>query len=169
MSNQALPLRPCYLRPALANICKFVLVLMIAGSSARARLGETFEECKARYGDPVKVFQAGPVFIKGDFQIQIAFYDGKAGLIVFMKASGLAGVHEPLSDTEIATLMRANGSKSPWKQEKDSPPGGRGWVTEDGLLFAMYEKNQLWIGTKAGMTRYFRDAAAKEKMKMEGF
>lgn len=78
-------------------VTRAAFVVLLLGSSlagtgaARARLGETREECAARYGAPVAEVAtrlagaAGAAFTKGDIRIRIEFLDGRAAFMSFSR------------------------------------------------------------------------------------
>ena len=84
------------------------LVLSLA---ADARVGETLEECRERYGH-FELKDAGGIksgsVEKSGFEIRMAFQNGKCGMIVYRKRN--------LTPEEAKQLMEKNG-KGPWEGE----------------------------------------------------
>ncbi|MDA7888777.1 hypothetical protein N9A86_05295, partial [Akkermansiaceae bacterium] len=71
---------------------KALLILLTLASVCYGRLGETLDECKARYGKPVKVekTQAGLpryFFKKNNFEIAVVIYQKKAASIEYLERS----------------------------------------------------------------------------------
>ncbi len=64
---------------------------LVGTEAARARLGETREECVARYGAPVAEVPAllegatGASFLKGEIRIRMEFLEGRAAFVSFSR------------------------------------------------------------------------------------
>lgn len=89
---------------------------LITVSIANARLGETLEVCKERYGQPTKTMlnddQTGvETFYKNDLIIKLHFTKGRADLIQYSPGE----VHR--IDLDIAKeLLERNGRNKEWEQ-----------------------------------------------------
>ena len=139
---------------------------------ASARLGETRTECIARYGEPAAgSTERATVFTKAGFRIGVIFKDGKAEALQISKVeTDVLGNSTPMTEAEIETILRANGSGKEWKRvsglimDKD-------WQTEDSSAIANYSasKNILGLYLKAFVDRSAAEVEAKEKKNLEGF
>ena len=157
---------------ALRFVIMTVLPLLIFSMPAYARIGETQEQCKQRYGIPVKVDSVQNMmgFKKSGFFIIIQFHDGKADMIRFSKLEqNILGIATEMSENEIETLLKANGSKV-WKQ-REVISMNREYETEDGVLFAQYDimENTLMILTNGYIARHEAKNKAKEDDKLKEF
>lgn len=94
-------------------------MFLTAGASF-ARIGETFEECTARYGRHVRISNDGKVhvFESGRFRLFIELRDGKADAIIYRKIppdKDYVGAPLQFSTSEIHTLLKNNFGGAPWK------------------------------------------------------
>lgn len=96
----------------------FILLIgiMIAASAAQARLGESIEQCNARYGEPKRISVDDNLtgiasYTKNDLSITIHFLKGKADLIRY--SSGEVST----VDFDLAKyLLKLNGRTKEWDQ-----------------------------------------------------
>jgi len=92
----------------------FFIVFTTAISTARARLGETREECDVRYGSLVSVkddFRPDfpqYCYAKNDVEIRVRFWQGKVGQIIISSDHGMA-------DNTISEILQGNAEGSSWK------------------------------------------------------
>jgi len=114
-----------------------LVVTVIAG--ADARIGETVSQCKERYGDSLETLEPKVSesdeealrFRKSGIDIRVEFKAGKAWSISFSKRG--------ITDTERATLLKANSEGSLWSGPIDF--GGRDyWISDIGKMIAMQRK-----------------------------
>jgi hypothetical protein len=154
-----------------------VLCTSLAIAPVSARIGETLDSCKQRYGQPydifkqgVDVFGSGFYFRKPPFIISVGFFQDKAEVIGYRKIEENAlGKGADISDNEIEQLLKLNGGERKWERHEASTK--RMWVTEDGQMIALYDpfEHFLSIATKG----FYERAAAKQKNKegkaLEGF
>ena len=94
------------------SLSLLAVLLLCLPSASNARIGETLQQCIARYGQP----DSGPeeslshpkatecVFIKGGFDISVIFWAGKAASIMFSKLDRSA-----FSSAEVEELLGKNG------------------------------------------------------------
>jgi hypothetical protein len=164
--------------PLLAAIAA---VTLTTSSTLFARIGETEQECAARYGEPIKKFPDNSLaYQKSGLAIIISFFDGKAASVVYRKiATNALSKGEQLSENEIEILLKSNSGGVPWKKrvaisitknwETDSMI--KHWETENGELLATYLTfdNLLMVGTKDHLAREKAEKAAKESKNLEGF
>jgi hypothetical protein len=150
--------------PMLAAI---TAVALTTSSTLFARIGETEQECAARYGEPTKTLPNNSLlYEKSDLNIFIIFFNGKADAIAYGKiAKG-----QQLSENEIELLLKSNSGGVPW-QERAVISMNRNWVTENGELLANYNTvaHLLMVATKDYFTRTKATKDAKEDQNLEGF
>ncbi len=142
-------------------------VLISLASSALARIGETREQCEARYGKPLKIEEEDQAFRyrKAGFNVTCIFRAGACVHIGFSHVADAENEVAPITEPEITTLLNANAGGKPWaKDEKSSKREYSVWTCGD--LRADYTglgANSLLINTKA--FRDERDAEKNEKTK----
>ena len=146
----------------LARLLLLPLTLFHLGPPlARARIGESLEQCRQRYGAPFLSDPGHTAFRESGLVIVVTFYEGQADSVTYFKAEGDAQKHSlPLSDDEQQALLRANGGEHVWQKTPDPTPN-LSWTTDDGGLSAQYDfaTHILGIATKEALER---EAAAKE-------
>ncbi len=137
------------------SVLSAIAVITLTTSILFARIGETEEECAARYGEPTKKLPNNSfLYQKSDLNIFIIFFNGKADAIAYSKiAKG-----QQLSENEIETLLESNSGGVPW-QKRAVISMNRTWGTENGELLANYDtvEHLLMIATKD----YFANRAPK--------
>jgi hypothetical protein len=97
----------------------FLSGLFLCVNPLQARIGESQEECIARYGSvvekrPAKLAESEPdalIFSKGGVTVWIEFQKGKAWRVVFRKSD--------LTATEVDGLLRANMPVGGWGASMD--------------------------------------------------
>jgi len=129
------------MRPA-SLLLGTALAVMVC-STASARIGETLEQCVARYGAP----DSGPkpaegglsastyYFVKSGRDIQITFYDGKAVELLVHRRDG-----KVFSDSEVETMLSENKSLG-WVENSSPSPHHRIWTTSDAKRQAFLSLN----------------------------
>ena len=141
-------------------------VTLTTSSALFARIGETDQQCVARYGEPTKTLPNNSfLYQKSDLNIFIIFFNGKADAIAYRKiAKG-----QQLSENEIEVLLKSNSGGVPW-QERAAISMNRNWETENGELLANYDpvEHLLMIATKDYFARKEK-RDAKEDHNLEGF
>ena len=159
-----------------AQLLPSLIALFTFMPGAQARIGETFDQCKARYGEPFGEVKEGErvTFRKSGFFVQVAFYQGKADMIGYIKFGGdgeqpaLDGSAQPMSENEISIFLNVNSGGRVWRTE--SSLGIRyTWVTEDGRLGAYYEGKTLVIADKGAIQRLNAVKRREEDRKLNGF
>ena len=155
--------------PLLAAIAA---VALTTSSTLFARIGETEQECAARYGQPVNNFPNDRLlYQKSGLGILITFFNGKADAITYRKiATNALGKGEPLSEHEVEILLNSNSGGAPWKSVAVISMN-RNWKTENGELQAAYNtiENLLMVGTKDYLAREKAKKDANEGKNLEGF
>jgi len=139
---------------------------LLAATTAQARIGETFDECTARYGRHVRISNDGVVhvFESGRFRIFVEFHDGQAEEVIYRKIppdKDYVGAPVQLSTNEIHTLLKNNFGGAPW--ETTHPDLYTiDYTCPDGAWTASYStlSGRLTLLTKAAADRL---AAEKKK------
>jgi hypothetical protein len=94
-----------------------VACVMAAAVPAEARLGETKEECIARYGQPLAEVPAllenatGATFLKGEIRIRVEFLDNRAAFLSFSRRG--------LRLEERQKLLDLNAGPLSWNPSQD--------------------------------------------------
>jgi hypothetical protein len=121
-----------------------LLFLTVTASSGMARIGETEQQCAARYGKPVKFLEKGTLFIKGQMKIFVTFSGGKAESIWLQKTDPVRPTLAlPISKEEIDTFLIANSQGHQWHYSSALPDGDEVWITKDSELGALYSQSTL--------------------------
>ncbi len=117
-------------------------VLMAAGGSAQARIGETEAQCVARYGKPVKVLPKGLLFAKNGMRIYVTFSGGVADCIFLQKADGAEAKSKalPISEGEIQKFLSENSHGCQWRYSSVLPDGDMIWITKESEMGALYSQ-----------------------------
>lgn len=125
-------------------------------STAFARIGETIDECKARYSDsplsglvfPIDEILPGyssGIFIKSIYRVTITFRpDGVAVCLVYEKIpkDGMTYADLNLSDTDVQTFLNANSAS--WEKRSE-----QSWESSSGKYVATLNgSRELTICTK---------------------
>jgi hypothetical protein len=149
--------------PLLAAIAAAALTT----STLFARIGETEQECAARYGEPSERLPNNSLlYRKSGLFILITFFNGKADSIAYRKIAKVSR----FSENEIEILLKNNSGGVPW-QEREGTSVNREWLTENGELLATYitHKHSLMVTTKDYLARWKAKKEAKEVQNLEGF
>ncbi len=139
-----------------------------------ARLGESLEECKARYGEPYEVLQESSTacFNKAGLTVIIQFDKGRAAGIVFHKKKEAGEtVIAPLSDTELVALLASNSGGATWVEREDLDLVKKIYDTKDESRLAIYDKIQhrLSFFTMAYLNMIEAKKEAEEAKNLNGF
>jgi hypothetical protein len=137
---------------------------------AQARLGETLEQCTARYGDVVStnadaIGEKGVVYQKNGYIIAVVIFNGRAARETFGKINGNA-----LSDNEMKTLLDSESSSGNLWLDHDNNDAHQTWVREDNAV-ALYDKtvNALLLETHDYVTAQAAKQKAGETNNLNGF
>jgi hypothetical protein len=153
-------------------------------TSSYARIGETLDQAIKRYGSP-QILQSADGgewarFYKGEFGIDVRFYEGKIDTIEYVK---LLREHDrpiqtiKLSEVEIGNFLKAN-YPGTWTRE-----GYQTWIasniaTEEMLMIAEQgfelRENKQWcyyliIHTREAAQRLIDKVAAEQTNSQSGF
>lgn len=146
----------------------FALSLALASQSP-ARLGETPEECKARYGDPVGATPKDETYAysKAGMNVGIVFRSGKAAMLVIQKSDQKT----PLGSAEILTLLKANGGDLEWLMVEGGEDSKKSWKTPDGKRAANYDhsSSRLVIFQVEAMKKEADKQQQESAKALEGF
>lgn len=148
-----------------------LLVVLMSATLANARIGETLEQCRARYGKEIRQANGCSVFIKAGFYIMVQFYEGKADSILFRKVEqNILDMPVEISPNEIQNLLKQNGGGQAWKETNEIIIGSS-WATEDGKVLAGYTAMDRFLAvfTLDSSLRSLAAKKAKEDKKLEGF
>ncbi|MCE0498777.1 MAG: hypothetical protein LV481_12610 [Methylacidiphilales bacterium] len=155
----------------------FTLSLLLSlsmATSAWARLGETMDQCVARWGQPVPSADFPPpgyegdgfanfaTFQKGDYHIIVGFLNGVVAVEIITKQES-----SDLSDNEKAAILEADSAGLAWI--KSTTPGANEiWTRNDGAI-ASYDtfNHGMTIKSKEYRAAEEAKAAADEKAKLK--
>jgi len=146
-----------------------LIVIFLNAFTLFARINETLDECRKRYGDCVHVENGIFFFIKGGFMIGIQFYDSKADLISFKKIEkDTLGISKELTTNEKKILLDNNLGENWSKMSIVSID--EYYQSNDGGIYASYStfEHLLTIVTADHVTRQKTSDEEKEKQQMEG-
>ncbi len=142
-------------------------VLISLSSPALARIGETREQCDARYGKPVRVKEEEQMvhYEKAGYHIVCEFFEGKCEDISFNHvAKDEAGKLLPLSKEELKMLMESNSGGKAWVHDTTADGGAELWTYE--RLVALIPEQPVtyvFIYTKASDERRRAKEAASDE------
>jgi hypothetical protein len=154
------------------------LFLLALPSVLEARIGETLEQCIARYGPPDKGPQDSALhpaatdcgFVKDGLYVVVTVYQGKAVDIMFRKLDGT-----PFNASEVKELLTANGGTS-WMVRKVEESDKLEWATKDGTKLAMLGPNRnaeigrvLTVWTNEWQRTLEEQEKSDAKKKLKGF
>jgi hypothetical protein len=146
-----------------------LLITSILTTAASARIGETLEQCRTRYGAEVKSSASTATgysfFSKNGFLISIQFTDGKAAMLTFRKTTP----GEAITPAQLDALLASNAGGSKWQADaKSTFPS---WQTEDRKVLALYleKSGMLTIITAAQTAKNKAQTEASEKEQVKGF
>ena len=134
----------------------FAIVIMACVLPAEARIGETLEQCKARYGEAETQDAPPPaeqcyLFHKNGIMVVVALVGGRAAQIVYAAVSP-RGESGELSGTQVTGLLAANSNGGSWTRSDDVGPTVY-WMRSDRQVVAVYEpiRGYLTLTTVAHM------------------
>jgi len=134
------------------------------GSSLRAEIGATQEQCIARYGKPERdaLKESGLLYFRKNGMCTIAhFYRGKCDVLSLFSDKEESGVPENLPADRIQSLLEIEGASPDWRPAGCYSINGV-WNTADGKSFAIYDtmRHKLAVMTHEA---YVREKAAVAK------
>ena len=116
----------------------FPLLFLLITIPCHARIGETLDESVARYGPVFKEAPYGTIFKKGDFDIQVHFFEGKTDYLTIIKDPGAAV--QDITPEELEALLAANfnGMKYSRHMERDKIL----FLAAFGVISAVYDSKE---------------------------
>ena len=126
----------------------FAAVMLTLCKPAVARLGETLQECEARYGTLLRTMHNREsaefplhLFQKGNIAISVIFLDGRSVREDFVPVEDDP---KPMTDAQIDEILTANSEGSIWQvgSVEAFPMGGtrrKAFSRKDGLAKGSYE------------------------------
>ena len=87
---------------------KTITILMMLASLSFARVGETIEECNARYGEGIKDPKSSLVYYERSEYLVVATFAGNEAICVTYVRKD----QKELDNVEIATFLKANNPKT---------------------------------------------------------
>ncbi len=149
-------------------------ILLVIPALVSARIGETREQCEARYGKPAADEPADTtdtMHHKAGYKVICTYYEGKCEKISFAHEKDATGRASPLSESEIMTLLQSNSGGKPWaKTYENTEKGFCCWEFQN--LEAVYgaaPTPRLIINTKSYEERRQASEEAKDKAKLKDF
>ncbi len=151
---------------------KFLLLFLLLSTPALARMGETREQCDARYGEPIRpAFDAmSTVHQKAGIEILCHFHEGKCDAIDFSRVGDASdGQYPGFSKAAAKALMEASSAGKPWSLGLDDPQLGFAlWHTEGLDARPVYEGVcRLSIMTTGHTKRLDDERKAREDSKVK--
>jgi hypothetical protein len=151
----------------------FFLLFTLALSApalVSARIGETREQCEARYGKPTGLGEDYSFHEKSGLQVVCIYHAGKCDCIAFNQLEMSADKKTlPLSDTMIQTLLKANSAGQTWRETGLELEGNMGhWECASMTAEYYLDKSSpvLRIVTRAFSEREFaKESAGKGRPK----
>ena len=129
----------------------------------RANLGETVEQCVARYGRPVGYSEAGAKSPFGTLVFTAAGYT----LVVFLINNKEVGARvskvnkSAFTDAEMKTIMDADSAGSPWTSTSSDDPTCLRWTRADKAT-VLYDKDKhILIFTSQAMVNAVHSVPVK--------
>jgi hypothetical protein len=138
-----------------------LLLLNFSLGVLHAEIGATQEESVARYGKPIRdgMKESGLLFFqKGSLCYIAHFYRGHCDVMSIFSSQESMGLHEELSDAQIAALLKSEGGTTVWNPVPRFSINGV-WNSADYKSFAIYDtmRHKLAIMTHDA---YMREKAA---------
>jgi hypothetical protein len=173
----------CMKAPQRILCCALAVTL---SSTGWARLGETLEQCEARYGLATRTLDAPDslnapgalvcFFSRAGFKIVATFHNGKAGVIFFEKEEqDASGNPMEISQTEVESLLESNNAGKSWQPASAREAGwnfnDKAWLLEDKSALAVHDKSNHRLVFTSIEFAELQDKvrAAKEEKSLEGF
>ena len=113
--------------------------------NAQGRIGETLDECKVRYGNPIKEKGATALFFKNFTYVSAHFAEGSVDEISYYKKDPKYSKKSVSpSDAEVSILLRANAPDTAWEFE-GAHQRDAWWINKDKGLSAFRSRYALTI------------------------
>ena len=105
--------------------------------NAHCRIGETLDECKARYGSPIKLEENTALFSKQGIYVSVHLLKRKVNEISYYRNSAKDPKKTACpTDAEVQVLLSANAQYSKWE------------------LQGAYRRHALWISRERGLSAF---------------
>jgi hypothetical protein len=120
-----------------------IILFSLLTIPVRANLGETVEQCVARYGRPGAYSEASKNFPFGT----LVFTSGGYTLVVFLNGTKEVGARvskvdkSAFTDAEMQTIMNADSAASPWTPTTSDDPTCTQWTRADKAT-VLYDKEK---------------------------
>lgn len=122
--------------------------------SGQCRIGETLDQCKARYGNPVEENGDQALFFKGFMYISVHLARGNVDEISYYKKDPKHPKKSICpSDAEVGVLLRANAPDAPWELE------------------VRHRRDAFWINKEKGLSAFcsrYHSASASPTLQLTG-
>jgi hypothetical protein len=182
--NRRFPSSPDFLFPTPAELIKdamkrwfpALLFTALLAPASHGRVGETLEECRARYGqetgkdDEKKLVH----FLKSGLTVAATFENDRVAWLMIQndRAGGAAwSAWAGLTDDQIDALQKANGGTSKWRIIGKPDPLTTIWRTDDKTRYALYSVSggALIISNSEWWEKAKKQLEAERKKQVEGF
>ncbi len=157
------------MRSFVAKTSAILGIWIVLSVSSWARLGETLDQLKGRYGMAIRqlVLPASTsvsgddrfLFRKTGFEINVVVLQGVSAKEIFHKSNG-----EDLQPEEVQTLLAANAQAQIWK-----PLDAVTWQRADGAQAVLKSNKYLTVQTKASVEMEAAAVQAARATSLEGF
>jgi hypothetical protein len=145
-------------------------------SASQARVGETLEECRARYGQETGRDEEKKlvIFLKSGLTVAATFENDRVAWLMIQKdrAAGAAwSAWAGLADDQIEALQKANGGASKWRIIGKPDALTTIWRTDDKTRYALYSVTggALIISTAEWWEKAKKQLEAEREKQVEGF
>lgn len=152
----------------------FFIIVLAYVLPAEARIGETLEQCKARYGEATAITAKPPAeeayrFVRSGILVVVFMVNKRVDLIMYRPVASSGALPE-LSETQRDFFLSANGDGVGW----NAVPGVRvtlDWLRSDGKVGASYDPADgvMMVMTVAYRNAHREQEAAAEKKALNGF
>ena len=145
------------------------IALLALPRNARGRIGETLDECKARYGTPVSIQKDAALFLKNGLTVSVHFIAGKVDQIIYYKKDPLSSKKSASpSEAETMILLQANAQDTPWELGLSQHHSELWWNKGKGLSgLRTLQALTISIDDPAAYKAYHERGSAKKNL--EGF
>jgi hypothetical protein len=151
------------------TIAVIVICILLSSLAAHARVGETFEQCVVRYGQPIKKdSESGEaIFYKAPYRLIAHFHEGKADVVLYQKVSNpgeVIPIFAELDDDELTGLLDLYATI--WEALPVEEAFYKGWQAKNGLIawYSGIEKYMV-VSSSEGAKRFqerLKDQKAKD-------
>lgn len=153
------------MKRTLSTITLLTLTALCA-TPAQARLGESPEQCAARYGEPNRTEEDIFIYVKNGFEVGIIYMSDMAQAMFIRRQDG-----EELSDHIIKTLLESNSQGNTWTEKTILESFHTHWVRSDGFAAASYNPidHMLFLRSKRFIDKMTAEKQARESQALQDF